>query len=406
MRAPGGSFIWPNTSIVFSSTPDSFISSHRSLPSRERSPTPQNADRPSCSSARLRISSWMITVLPTPAPPNSPTLPPLAYGASRSTTLIPVSNISCVGVSSSTGGASWWIGRRSTSAGSSGPKSIGSPSRLKMRPSVARPTGTLIGPPVSVTSAPRARPSVVSIATARTRSSPRCCWTSHTSTPSPAPALIPGASSSAAAAGRATVMAWLISGSCSGKTASITTPWISSMRPTFRCPGPPSRAPAVVVWGWAVLASIVCRVLLSSRIGRPALGDQALGAGHDLHDLLCDLGLARAVHLQRQVGDDLAGVVGGAAHRRHLGAEEARGGLDQRAIDRDLDVVGHEALEQVLGLGLVLDQRARPLLGALLAPLRCLSLGAVAPALRVGLRAEPSLGSPASYSPPPGRGPR
>ena len=77
-RAPGGSFIWPNTSIVRSRTPDSFISSQRSLPSRERSPTPQNADRPECSSAMLRISSWMSTVLPTPAPPNSPTLPPFA----------------------------------------------------------------------------------------------------------------------------------------------------------------------------------------------------------------------------------------------------------------------------------------------------------------------------------------
>src|SRR5919107_869733 len=44
MRAPGGSFIWPKTSIVFSRTPDSFISSQRSLPSRERSPTPQKAD--------------------------------------------------------------------------------------------------------------------------------------------------------------------------------------------------------------------------------------------------------------------------------------------------------------------------------------------------------------------------
>src|SRR5438105_4786755 len=43
MRAPGGSFICPNTSIVLSSTPDSFISSQRSLPSRERSPTPQKA---------------------------------------------------------------------------------------------------------------------------------------------------------------------------------------------------------------------------------------------------------------------------------------------------------------------------------------------------------------------------
>ena len=78
MRAPGGSFIWPNTSVVLSRTPDSFISSQRSLPSRERSPTPQNTDTPSCSSAMLRISSWMSTVLPTPAPPNRPTLPPLA----------------------------------------------------------------------------------------------------------------------------------------------------------------------------------------------------------------------------------------------------------------------------------------------------------------------------------------
>ena len=49
-----------------------------------------------------------------------------------------------------------------------------------MRPSVTSPTGTVIGPPVSMTSVPRARPSVVSMATARTRSSPRCCWTSQT----------------------------------------------------------------------------------------------------------------------------------------------------------------------------------------------------------------------------------
>ena len=50
-----------------------------------------------------------------------------------------------------------------------------------MRPSVSFPTGTVIGPPVSRTSVPRARPSVASIATARTRSSPRCCCTSSTS---------------------------------------------------------------------------------------------------------------------------------------------------------------------------------------------------------------------------------
>ena len=60
------------------------------------------------------MSSWMSTVLPTPAPPNRPTLPPLAYGASRSTTLMPVSNISVVGVRFSTFGAGRWIGQRSS----------------------------------------------------------------------------------------------------------------------------------------------------------------------------------------------------------------------------------------------------------------------------------------------------
>ena len=78
MRAPGGSFIWPKTRTVLSITPDSVISIQRSFPSRERSPTPQNAERPPCSVAMLWISSWIKTVLPTPAPPNSPTLPPFA----------------------------------------------------------------------------------------------------------------------------------------------------------------------------------------------------------------------------------------------------------------------------------------------------------------------------------------
>ena len=53
----------------------------------------------------------------------------------------------------------------------------------------------------------------------------------------------------------------------------------------------------------------------------------------------------------------LAGVVGGAAHRGHARAELRRGRLQQRPVDRDLDVVGHEPLEDLLGLGLVLDER-------------------------------------------------
>ena len=102
-----------------------------------------------------------------------------------------------------------------------------------MRPSVMSPTGTVIGLPVSMTSVPRLRPSVVSMATARTRSSPRCCWTSQTRM-FPVPEEIPSASSGLSS--RSMMIAWLISGSSSGKTASITTPWISSIRPTLRSP--------------------------------------------------------------------------------------------------------------------------------------------------------------------------
>ena len=155
-------------------------------------------------------------------------------------TLMPVSNISVVGVRSSTRGASWWMPRRSTSLGSSAPRSIGSPSRLKIRPSVASPTGTVIGPPVSITSGAARQPvgrvhrdgahAVVAEvllnlahqhALAGARADPRA----------PPPRRRPMAC--------AIVIAWLISGRRSGKTASITTPWISSMRPTLRSAASP-----------------------------------------------------------------------------------------------------------------------------------------------------------------------
>src|SRR5690348_17796058 len=42
-----------------------------------------------------------------------------------------------------------WIGQRSTSPDSWSPRSMGSPSRLKIRPRVAVPTGTVIGAPRS-----------------------------------------------------------------------------------------------------------------------------------------------------------------------------------------------------------------------------------------------------------------
>ena len=115
------------------------------MPSRVRSPTPENTETPPCSRARFAISSWISTVLPTPAPPKRPILPPRTYGAIRSTTLIPVSKISTFGERSSNGGGSRWIGQRSLPAGGASFPSIGSPRTFQTRPSVTSPTGTEIG---------------------------------------------------------------------------------------------------------------------------------------------------------------------------------------------------------------------------------------------------------------------
>src|SRR6266700_3126499 len=59
----------------------------------------------------------MMTVLPTPAPPNRPILPPFTNGAIRSITLIPVSNTSVLGSRSTNFGVSRWMGHRSAVAG-------------------------------------------------------------------------------------------------------------------------------------------------------------------------------------------------------------------------------------------------------------------------------------------------
>src|SRR5258705_8693784 len=59
----------------------------------------------------------MTTVLPTPAPPNNPILPPFTNGAIRSMTLMPVSNTSVFGSRSTNFGVPRWIGQRSASGG-------------------------------------------------------------------------------------------------------------------------------------------------------------------------------------------------------------------------------------------------------------------------------------------------
>src|SRR4051812_17880733 len=250
-------------------------------------------------------------------------------------TLIPVSRISWVGVRSEAFGAGRWIGQRSSTC-TSGPLSIASPSRLKMRPRVASPTGTVIGPPVSTTRSPRWTPSVASIATARTRSSPRCCCTSQTScvaSPSPSPAV-------------SIVTAEKISGSWSGKAASITTPVTCSTRPTLL-----PFAPLL-----SAMASF-SRLQIEGSLHLSSLSER-LGAADDLQDLLRDFRLTRPIHLQGQVADHRLRVLGGVAHRGHPRAQLRGRRLQQRPVDRDRHVLGNQPSKQLLGIGLVEPLRA------------------------------------------------
>ena len=90
-------------------------------------------------------------------------------------------------------------------------------------------------------------------------------------------------------------------GQPAGKTASRTTPLISTILPMF-CR---SRWSAM-----CLLKRGEVRVCSSAR--------ERVRAGDDLEDLLRDLRLARAVHRERETVDQLAGVLRRVAHRRHL----------------------------------------------------------------------------------------
>ena len=193
-RTPGGSFIWPKTSTVFSSTPDSRISTQRSLPSRERSPTPAKTEKPPCSRAMLRISSLMMHGLADAGAAVEADLTARAKGAIEvddlDAGLEDLRRRSPAPRRTAAGGGSASARRPSTS-----PRlSSGLPSTLKSRPSVGSPTGTAIGAPVSVAvgaaaqavgacPSPGAHPVVAEVllhfgdellAVARCRSRPRC----------------------------------------------------------------------------------------------------------------------------------------------------------------------------------------------------------------------------------------
>ncbi len=151
------------------------------MPSRVRSPTPQKTDLPPWPFCTLLISSMMTTVLPTPAPPKRPILPPFTNGAIRSMTLMPVSKTCGLGLEvhelGRLAGGSATARRRPESARRRPPAR---PGRSGSGPAPTSPTGTVIGRPVSTAFMPRITPSVVLMATARTWFWPMCCCTSAT----------------------------------------------------------------------------------------------------------------------------------------------------------------------------------------------------------------------------------
>src|ERR1700754_4403080 len=199
--------------------------------------------------------------------------------------------------------------------------SIGSPMTFMMRPSVPAPTGTSIGWPVSVTSWPRTRPSVASIAMVRTVDSPRCCATS--STRRLLPFLV---SSELRMAGR-----W--PSNCTSTTAPMT--WVT--RP---------------IW----LAAVAIYCLLRSEF---RFRSDCFCAGDDFDEFLGDLGLTRAVVDQRLLADHFARVTGGVVHRAHLRAVERGVVLQQRAEDLHRDIARQEAGEDLVLLGLVFVRGGR-----------------------------------------------
>src|SRR3954449_383426 len=339
-RVPGGSSIWPKTRAVWPMTPASVISAIRSLPSRVRSPTPANTETPPWSFATRAIISWISTVLPTPAPPKRPILPPCTYGVRRSMTLMPVWNISVLASSWSNAGALRWMPHRSSTLRVSPSCRLRtSPVALKTCPLVASPTGTLIGPPVSVTSAPRTRPSVGRMEMARTMPSPMCSETSSVMVVVTSPRV------------RSTFSALYISGiESSGNSTSTTGPITRATRPT----APPLCSDRV-----SLIVAVIS--LTHSLVGGSFAGGVRIGervhAADDLADLLGDAGLAGLVGDPGVLLDQLLGVVRGGLHRllpsRQLGGR----GLQQREVDAALDVLREQGVEHLLRVRLELEER-------------------------------------------------
>src|SRR5664279_3737291 len=348
IRVPGGSSIWPNTSAVSLITPDSVSSVMRSLPSRVRSPTPANTEVPPKFLATRVIISWMSTVLPTPAPPNRPILPPTTYGVSRSMTLMPVGNISVLLSSSANGGGSRWIDQRSVRSSWSAAISSGSPRVLNTWPRVTSPTGTVMGEPVSVTSEPRTSPSVGCSAMARTMSSPMCCATSRVSFLDSSPSSM----STVSALNRAGIALRPNSTSTTGPMTRTTRPEVTpaslspvSLSNTVVIRAPSSSSGKRLSGRAAGTPGDACSLVAPCRSER-------VGAADDLADFLGDFCLPGLVG-QPGVGvDQFLGVVAGRLHRAPPCSRLRCRRLEQRGEYPGADVARQQSGNQLFGFGL------------------------------------------------------
>src|SRR2546429_356576 len=293
----------------------------------------------------LRMSSCTMTVLPVPAPPNSPIFEPLAKVQIRSMTLIPVSRISTLACCSEIGGAGRWIGHLVPPSGV-GSSSIELPTTLNMRPRVSTPTGTEMEAPVDCTGSPRRMPSVASMAMHRTTLSPMSDETSRTIF---RPSTVTSRASNSSG--------WSPGPNSTSTTAPMT--WlIRPSRGAFLFGAPC----ACLV---SALSVFVPFALVFAIRAPPSSRARGLGAAHDPHQLGGDAGLADLVRVERQRVDQVAGGVGCVLHRDHLGRVLACLVLEHSLKHLRLDVPWQQPVKHCLWLGLVDVVGSRTLLARL-----------------------------------------
>ena len=76
-------------------------------------------------------------------------------------------------------------------------------------------------------------------------------------------------------------------------------------------------------------------------------------SAYDLDNFFRDLGLARAIHDQRERIDHVAGVVSGRIHGCHTGGVLGGNGFQQRMKNLDAEILRQNAPEKLLGRLLV-----------------------------------------------------